>query len=220
MIMTHFYLSFSLGTFSFFSECGRICTRVGTVNGIISGWGFLFLIIQFLNLLSFRVQNMRADCEYRFSFVNFSKPDSQYSVGMKPVLYSEMEAQQSGVGWMRVGSEMTYFKDCRSSDDPDRPSQYVMSFTLTFPHANDTVYLAHCYPYKYTDLIQDLNNIRNDHQRSKCFKQTVLCQTLAGNDVPLVTITSPNTAADMKYKQGQFPVNEYKIAFWMLRFSH
>ena len=88
----------------------------------------------------FRVQNMRADCEYRFSFVNLSKPDSQYSVGMKPVLYSEIEAQ-NGVGWTRVGSEMVYFKDAKSSD-PDKPSQYVMSFTMTFPHENDTCYLV------------------------------------------------------------------------------
>ena len=45
----------------------------------------------------FRVQNMRADMEYRFSFVNFLKPDSQYCVGMKPVLYSEKEVALTGV---------------------------------------------------------------------------------------------------------------------------
>ena len=73
----------------------------------------------------FRVQNMKAEVtncsvscsalsrgqvEYRFSFVNFGKPDSQYSVGMKPVLYSEVEASKSGTGWMRAGTDMTYFK--------------------------------------------------------------------------------------------------------------
>ena len=45
----------------------------------------------------FRVQNMKADMEYRFSFVNFLKPDSQYCVGMKPVLYSEKEVALTGV---------------------------------------------------------------------------------------------------------------------------
>ena len=45
----------------------------------------------------FRVQNMKADTEYRFSFVNFLKPDSQYCVGMKPVLYSEKEVALTGV---------------------------------------------------------------------------------------------------------------------------
>ena len=75
---------------------------------------------------------MRSDCEYRFSFVNFSKPDSQYSVGMKPVLYSETEARENGVGWMRVGSEMTYFKDTRNSGT----SQKIIFYTtiLTSNH--------------------------------------------------------------------------------------
>ena len=81
---------------------------------------------------------MKADTEYRFSFVNFSKPDSQYSVGMKPVLYSETEVARTGVGWVRAGTEMTYFKD--SSSDASKPSLYIMSFTLSFPHDNDTWY--------------------------------------------------------------------------------
>ena len=81
---------------------------------------------------------MKSDTEYRLSFVNFSKPDSQYSVGMKPVLYSETEVARTGVGWVRAGSEMTYFKD--SPSDASKPSSYIMSFTLSFPHDNDTWY--------------------------------------------------------------------------------
>ena len=66
----------------------------------------------------------------RFSLVNLSKPDSQYSVGMKPVLYSETEAQLSGTGWTRAGSEMAYFKDTRSAEDTDRPAQVISSLVL------------------------------------------------------------------------------------------
>ena len=29
---------------------------------------------------------------------------------------------------------------------------YTASFTITFPHDNDTVHLAYCYPYTYSDL--------------------------------------------------------------------
>ena len=86
----------------------------------------------------FRVRNMKPETEYRFSFVNFSKPDSQYSVGMKPVLYSEIEASRSGVGWVRAGTEMTYFKETKSPSDSSKPTQYIMSFTVSFPHENDT----------------------------------------------------------------------------------
>ena len=84
---------------------------------------------------------MKSETEYRFSFVNFSKPDSQYSVGMKPVLYSETEVARTGVGWVRAGTEMTYFKVSQS--DASKPPQYIMSFTLSFPHDDDTWYLLH-----------------------------------------------------------------------------
>ena len=54
----------------------------------------------------FQVQNMRSDLTYRFSIVNFSKPDSLYNYGMKPVLYSQIEAERHFVGWSRVGSNI------------------------------------------------------------------------------------------------------------------
>ena len=47
---------------------------------------------------------------FRFSIVNFSKPDSQYNVGMKPVMYSIKEAEKNGVGWQRTGDQIRYFR--------------------------------------------------------------------------------------------------------------
>ena len=35
---------------------------------------------------------------------------------MKPVLFSEVEAKETGTGWTRVGTEMTYFKDIKASE--------------------------------------------------------------------------------------------------------
>ena len=58
-----------------------------------------------------QVQNMRSDLTYRFSIVNFSKPDSLYNYGMKPVLYSQIEAERHFVGWSRVGSNIRYLSN-------------------------------------------------------------------------------------------------------------
>ena len=103
----------------------------------------------------FRVQNMRPGVEYRFSLVNFGKPDSQYGSGMKPVMYSEREAELHNVGWQRTGHGMRYYKREHERDDDverkmtdEEGGKYVMSFLMSFPHADDTVYLAHCYPYR------------------------------------------------------------------------
>ena len=105
----------------------------------------------------FRVQNMRPGVEYRFSLVNFGKPDSQYGSGMKPVMYSEKDAELGGVGWQRTGHGMRYYKREQERDEElvgggkmsdEEGGKYVMSFLMSFPHADDTVYLAHCYPYR------------------------------------------------------------------------
>ena len=47
--------------------------------------------------------------------------------------------------------------------------QYVMSFTVVFPHEADTCYLARCYPYRYSDMMLDLANIRADPVRLDIF---------------------------------------------------
>ena len=91
---------------------------------------------------------MRSDITYRFSIVNFSKPDSLYNYGMKPVLYSQIEAEKHFVGWSRVGSNIRYYRN-ESMFDEDEGYSFTLTFTINFPHDNDTVYLAHCYPYTY-----------------------------------------------------------------------
>ena len=53
-----------------------------------------------------QVQNMKTDVKYRLSIVNFTKPDSLYTCGMKPVLYSKVEADRHFVGWTRVGDNI------------------------------------------------------------------------------------------------------------------
>jgi hypothetical protein len=41
----------------------------------------------------FRVQNTRKDITYRFNIVNLMKPDSNYKMGMRPLIYSVKEAE-------------------------------------------------------------------------------------------------------------------------------
>ncbi|CAB4057471.1 AGBL2_3 [Lepeophtheirus salmonis] len=70
----------------------------------------------------FQIKNMKSDLTYRFSIVNFSKPDSLYNYGMKPILYSNIEAEKHYIGWTRVGSNIRYYKNKMiSSDDEEEP---------------------------------------------------------------------------------------------------
>ena len=47
----------------------------------------------------FQVKNTRKDKVYRFNIVNLMKPDSSYNQGMRPLVYSEREANTNQMGW-------------------------------------------------------------------------------------------------------------------------
>jgi hypothetical protein len=57
----------------------------------------------------FMVQNTRKNHTYRFNIVNLMKPDSTYTNGMRPLLYSVKEAEASGIGWYRDGYNISYY---------------------------------------------------------------------------------------------------------------
>lgn len=100
----------------------------------------------------FRVENMRRRAVYRFSIVNLSKAESLYTCGMRPLLYSERDARLNRVGWRRCGDNIAYFRNEEAAPGEEQAPSYTLSFNVDFPHDNDTCYLAHCYPYTYSDL--------------------------------------------------------------------
>ena len=69
----------------------------------------------------------------------------------------------------------------------------LSSPTQEFPQADDTCYLAHCYPYTYSDLKDDLETLLSDPERSKVMQREVMCETRAGNSCFLLTVTNFGT---------------------------
>ena len=61
---------------------------------------------------------------------------------------------------------------------------------MEFPYENDTCYLAHCYPYTYTDMKDDLDSLVSDPFRSQYVKREIMCETKAGNNCYLITVTN------------------------------
>ncbi|XP_076426009.1 cytosolic carboxypeptidase 2 isoform X22 [Peromyscus maniculatus bairdii] len=137
----------------------------------------------------FRVQNTRKEVTYRFTIVNLLKPKSLYAVGMKPLMYSQLDATTYNVGWRREGREIKYYKN--SADDGQQPL-FCLTWTVQFPHDQDTCFFAHFYPYTYTDLQCYLLSIANNPIQSQFCKPRALCRSLAGNTVYLLTITNPS----------------------------
>ncbi|CAM5084232.1 unnamed protein product [Natator depressus] len=137
----------------------------------------------------FRVTNTHAGMPYRFTIVNFTKPTSLYNHGMRPLLYSEVDAKIHRVGWQRTGDEIKYYKNNLGQDGHQ---YFSLTWTFQFPHDRDTCYFAHCYPYTYSNLQDYLAAISRDPVRSKFCKIRILCHSLARNIVYVLTITSPS----------------------------
>ncbi|XP_034390887.1 cytosolic carboxypeptidase 2 [Cyclopterus lumpus] len=137
----------------------------------------------------FRVRNMKAGVTYRFTIINLMKSNSLYSHGMRPLLYSE-RANEKGVGWQRAGSNIRHYRNCNQDNDSDTIALYSLTWTLQFPHDSDTCYLAHCYPYTYSHLQCYLRRISSNSAVASYCTLRVLCHSLAGNAVYVVTITS------------------------------
>ena len=53
---------------------------------------------------------------------------------------------------------------------------YTFTCTYQFSHSRDTVYLAYCYPYTYTDLQRYLRHLEEDPKCRQRFRRRVLCQ--------------------------------------------
>ncbi|XP_026168193.1 cytosolic carboxypeptidase 2 isoform X2 [Mastacembelus armatus] len=140
----------------------------------------------------FRVRNMKAGVTYRFTIVNLMKSSSLYSQGMKPLLYSERAAKEKGVGWQRCGANIRYYRNCsqNTKDNSDTIVLFSFTWTLQFPYDSDTCYLAHCYPYTYSHLQRYLRCISSNPVVTSYCKLRVLCHSLAGNAVYIVTVTS------------------------------
>lgn len=61
----------------------------------------------------------------RLSIVNLVKSGSLYNEGMRPLMYSDIDAKESKIGWRRCGENIAYFKN--------EDSSYVLvSLSLSF----------------------------------------------------------------------------------------
>ena len=71
------------------------------------------------------------------------------------------------------------------------PALHSLTWTCQFPYDADTCYLAHCYPYTYSRLQRYLSRLTSDPGTAAYCKLRVLCHSLGGNPVHVLTITSP-----------------------------
>ena len=79
-------------------------------------------------------------------------------------------------------------------------SNFHVSFSSSLDD-NDTVYIAHCYPYTYTRLQNFLKEIETCPKRRHLVQRKTICQTVAGNNCDCLIISDFNNG---KEKKGVF----------------
>jgi hypothetical protein len=135
----------------------------------------------------------------RFNIVNFTKPDSLFNLGMRPVVYSCLDAATKNVGWLRGGSDISYYSNsyARNNTAGEGVScYYTLSFTIEFQNAKDTTMIAYSYPYTHSDYKAHISHILSKPNSGDYIKQSRLCHTLSGEDCDLLVITNFRTKGD------------------------
>ena len=135
----------------------------------------------------FRVGNTRRFKTYKFSIINYVKPESLYNEGMKMLMYSKKDSEENGIGWFRGGKDILYYQNCLRKKNS--ANYYTLTFTVEFQHDHDEVYFAHCYPYTYSDVSNLINRVCTIPNKDRV-RKTLLCKTLAGNDCEMLIITN------------------------------
>jgi len=82
-------------------------------------------------------------------------------------MYSEIDARKIGKGWVRAGKDVCYYQN--SMKKKAAGHYYTLTFSIQFTNDNDTVYFAHSYPYTYSDLIRNINQLELDPKKKLRF---------------------------------------------------
>ena len=129
----------------------------------------------------------------RFNIVNLTKPDSLYNLGMRPVMYSCQDAATKKIGWLRAGSDISYFSNSflrNNTAGEGLTCYFTLSFTMEFHNAQDTYLIAYTYPYTYEDYKVHLSSILDKPGSADIVRHAKLCSTLGGNDCDLLIVTN------------------------------
>ena len=113
--------------------------------------------------------------------------------GMRPVVYSCADAGTRGVGWVRSGSDISYYSNNHARNNhcgEGNSLYYTLSFTVEFHNPKDTVLIAYSYPYSVSDYKSHIRDILHRPSAFDIIRSSRLCTTLGGENCDLLVITN------------------------------
>ncbi|XP_046403035.1 cytosolic carboxypeptidase 1-like isoform X2 [Ischnura elegans] len=147
--------------------------------------------VKHLQWFYFEVSNMEANKPYVFNIINCEKQNSQFNSGMKPLMFSVSDAIRGQAKWIRVGTDICYFRNSYQNPSTKGRTYVTSTFTISFPHQYDVCYLAYHYPYSYSMLMTQIWKLTRNIDTSHTYlKVNTLCSSLNKNPVPLITVSA------------------------------
>lgn len=150
----------------------------------------------------------------KFNILNYMKPESLYNNGMQPLVYHELLAKKSKIGWFRGCYDICYHKNNFKCQKSKHKNLYTLSFmyiyNILFSYqfnspSEDKVYFAYSYPYTYSHLQSFIKEITNDDSTSCYIRKQLLTKSIIGNTIDLLTITEPtDDIEDIRKRKGVF----------------
>ena len=142
----------------------------------------------------FRVTNTRKGQKVNFNIINMLRPICPYKKGLKIMTYSKLQAQKENIGWHRDCDNIMYYTNnlfTYNENSKKKRSLHSLSFDYVFKYDNDKVYFANCLPYFYSKLIEETEQYEKKlKNKFFFFKRMPFTQTLGGNDLILLNISS------------------------------
>lgn len=120
---------------------------------------------------------------------------------MKILIFSEKENEKTELGWFRGGTNIIYYPNNIRRSGSSK-CFYSLSFNHKFDYDDDTVYLAYSFPYTYSDLMQDLQELEQNPFIATIMSRKTLCFSIGGNRCDLLTITAPGDPEETKKRKG------------------
>ena len=149
----------------------------------------------------FSISNLTMGTTIQLNIVNMYKPNSLFSLGMKPLIYSNKRAAAHNIGWIRGGRNIKYYETQTSGYE----GLYTLSFEFDVPEADDVLYFAQCFPFTWSYQQNVLSEIIEKHASKGIVKRELLCESLNGNRCDVLTITDFNLEQTSSLEQRSRP---------------
>jgi hypothetical protein len=119
-----------------------------------------------------------------------------YCVGQKPLAYSLQRTKKPPL-WSKDGvSNVKYgtSKITQKTSSGKKRKLYMLSFNYTFEYPLEEVYFAYSVPYSYSQLFEHIDDykklqLKHYNEEGAVLDSQILCKSLSGLSIPLITIT-------------------------------